>query len=131
VAFDSTIVRDPGSDTWRRQLLRPRLDGLRWSAFGCFAWLLASVGFSGCSIVPAPPVCPATFDEARFEDFETVGDDSLVATGTVIRFVNSPDPDFRGYDIAVARHSSRSRTPEGRVPDGAQAVVSGVISLMI
>jgi hypothetical protein len=45
-----------------------------------------------------------TFDEARSGDFETVDDNTFIATGTVIRFVNSPDPEFRGYDIAVARH---------------------------
>jgi hypothetical protein len=52
---------------------------------------------------PVPPACPATFDDARFGDFETVDDDTFVATGPV-GFVSSPDPDFRGYDIAIARH---------------------------
>ena len=57
-----------------------------------------------CAMVPSPPVCPATFDEARLGDFDTVDEDTFVATGTVARFVNSPDPDSRGYDIAIARH---------------------------
>jgi hypothetical protein len=68
------------------------------------AWLLVGIGLSGCSLTPVPPVCPATFDEARSGDFETVDDNTFIATGTVIRFVNAPDPEFRGYDIAVARH---------------------------
>ena len=68
------------------------------------AWLLVGIGLSGCSLTPVPPVCPVTFDEARSGDFETVDDNTFIATGTVIRFVNSPDPEFRGYDIAVARH---------------------------
>ena len=66
--------------------------------------VLFALGTVACSLVPVPPRCPATFDEARSGDFDTVADDTFIATGTVVRFVNSPDPDFRGYDINVARH---------------------------
>ena len=72
--------------------------------FRPFISLVAALVVVACAIVPVPPVCPATFDEARFGDFDTVDDDTFVATGTVARFVNSPDPDSRGYDIAIARH---------------------------
>ena len=69
-----------------------------------FVAVAAAFGVVACAIVPVPPGCPATFEEARFGDFDTVDDDTFVATGTVARFVNSPDPDARGYDVAIARH---------------------------
>lgn len=62
---------------------------------------LATVGPTGCSLVPDP--CPTTFEQARAR-WDTSDPDLFVATGTVVRFVNSPERDARGYDIAVVRH---------------------------
>jgi hypothetical protein len=47
---------------------------------------------------------PPFFDEATSGTFEPIDDDAFIATGTIARFVDSPDIEFRGYDVAIARH---------------------------
>ncbi len=55
------------------------------------------------SQTPDEPDCPSTYEGAR-SVFGTRDADAFVATATVIRFVDSPDPEARGYDVVVARY---------------------------
>ncbi|MDQ3691242.1 MAG: hypothetical protein M3406_14670 [Chloroflexota bacterium] len=52
---------------------------------------------------PDEPDCPSSYEGAQSE-FDTRDAHAFVATATVIRFVDSPDPEARGYDVAVARY---------------------------
>ena len=59
----------------------------------CVLSLVALLG--GCAL---PTGCPQTIEEARAVD---LGDDMFVGGGYVIRFVPSPDPEYRGYDVNI------------------------------
>jgi hypothetical protein len=64
--------------------------------------LVMTVLIAGCSS-PAPEAdCPSTFDDARTGNPPTA--EGFVATGIVARYVNSPELEFRGYDVNVVRH---------------------------
>lgn len=67
------------------------------------AGVIIGISMASCSLFPEPP-CPGSFDEARSGTSESIGDDTFIATGTVARFVDSPDIEFRGYEVAIARH---------------------------
>jgi hypothetical protein len=55
------------------------------------------IGLGGCTL---PTGCPQTIEAARTAD---LGDDMFVGGGVVIRFVPSPDPEYRGYDVNITR----------------------------
>ena len=57
-----------------------------------------------CGLIPD---CPETVEEAIGGDF------GFVAVGRVARFVASPDPDFRGYDLDIRHTFSGSASTEG------------------
>lgn len=95
--------------------------------------LIAGTVLPGCAIVP--DACPSTFDEARSVDFDAGVDDPFIATGTVVRFVASPDPSSRGYDVNIARHDGpvfvpgvafvRLAEPMAGIQDGDAVLVLG------
>lgn len=65
---------------------------------------------SGCETAG---VCPLTPDSVHTETFTGLGEDTVVFTGHVIRFVDSPDIEFRGYDVNVVRFLKGRASPEG------------------
>lgn len=52
---------------------------------------------------PSPP-CPSSFEEAQAGNFDA---STFVGAGHVIRFVPSPDREYRGYDINITRALTR------------------------
>lgn len=49
---------------------------------------------------PASSPCPSSFEEAQAGNFDA---STFVGAGHVIRFVPSPDREYRGYDINITR----------------------------
>jgi hypothetical protein len=80
--------------------------GVAWLAI-----LLVVVGVSGCTLLD--PACPRTPADADAEEFEARSADTNVFTGYVIRYVDSPDLDARGYDLNVRRWLLGRPSPEG------------------
>ena len=65
---------------------------------------------SGCETAD---VCPLTPDSVETEAFTGLGEDTVVLTGYAIRYVDSPDVEFRGYDLNVVRFLKGRASPEG------------------
>jgi hypothetical protein len=66
----------------------------RWTLYVTAVAALAP----GCSTQP----CPNTIEGLRSEAFvDRLPTDTLVGIGRIVRFVDSPDAEFRGYDVAV------------------------------
>jgi hypothetical protein len=55
---------------------------------------------AACESIPA---CPQTVQQAETGDFSAIGAETFVAIARVARFVPSPDPDARGYDLGIER----------------------------
>lgn len=51
-------------------------------------------------VTPAPAPCPSSFEDAQAANFD---ESTFVGAGRVIRFVPSPDREYRGYDINITR----------------------------
>lgn len=68
------------------------------------------VAASGCATAD---VCPLTPDSVGSETFIGLGEDTVVLTGYAIRYVDSPDVEFRGYDLNVVRFLKGRASPEG------------------
>jgi hypothetical protein len=46
--------------------------------------------------------CPTSLAELQSDEFQmSVGPDTVAAIGTIARFVDSPDAEFRGYDVGI------------------------------
>ena len=65
---------------------------------------------SGCETAD---VCPLTPESVETETFAGLGEDTVVLTGHVIRYVDSPDLEFRGYELNVVRFLKGRASPEG------------------
>jgi hypothetical protein len=65
---------------------------------------------SGCETAD---VCPLTPDSVETGTFTGLGEDTVVFTGYAIRYVDSPDVEFRGYDLNVVRFLKGRASPEG------------------
>ena len=65
---------------------------------------------SGCATAD---VCPLTPESVETEAFTGLGEDTVVFTGYVIRYLDSPDVEFRGYDVNVVRFLKGRASPEG------------------
>ena len=65
---------------------------------------------SGCDVAD---VCPLTSESVETESFTGLGEDTVVLTGYVIRYVDSPDVEFRGYELNVVRFLKGRASPEG------------------
>ncbi|HEX2766138.1 MAG TPA: hypothetical protein VHR55_05845 [Candidatus Limnocylindria bacterium] len=55
---------------------------------------------SPSDMTPADVSCPSSFEEAQAGSFD---ESMFVGAGHVIRFVPSPDREYRGYDINITR----------------------------
>lgn len=55
-------------------------------------------------MTPADVSCPSSFEEAQAGSFD---ESTFVGAGHVIRFVPSPEREFRGYDINITRPLTR------------------------
>jgi hypothetical protein len=55
---------------------------------------------SSSEVTPAAAPCPSTFEEAQAGNFD---ESMFVGAGHVVRFVPSPDREYRGYDINITR----------------------------
>ncbi len=53
---------------------------------------------SSSDATPASAPCPSSFEEAQAGNFDA---STFVGAGYVIRFVPSPDREYRGYDINI------------------------------
>lgn len=73
------------------------------------AMYLAAVA-PGCE---AAHVCPLTPDDVASGSFSGLGADTVVFTGHVIRYVDSPEPESRGYDVGVRRWLKGTASPQG------------------
>ena len=67
--------------------------------------VLAIAGVLAACSLPTPTGCPQTIEAARALD---PADRAFVGGGYVIRFVPSPDPEFRGYDVNITTPISPS-----------------------
>ena len=97
------------------------------------AAVACSILIAGCGA----PRCPTSLAELRSEEFQaSVDPDTVAAVGTVGRFVDSPDAEFRGYDVGidvrviglggnVAVYLVVVQDPVGGVEPGDQVVVVG------
>ena len=75
------------------------------------AVLTIAVAFaSGCETAD---VCPLTPESVEREAFAGLGEDTVVLTGHVIRYVDAPDVEFRGYELNVVRFLNGRASPEG------------------
>jgi len=55
---------------------------------------------SSSEVTPVAAPCPGSFEDAQATNFDA---GTFVGAGRVIRFVPSPDREYRGYDINITR----------------------------
>ncbi|MBA2631825.1 MAG: hypothetical protein H0U86_02285 [Chloroflexi bacterium] len=66
---------------------------------GALVAMLVAVA-SACEATHLSPLTP---DDVETGSFSGLGGSTVVFTGHVIRYVDSPDPEFRWYDLGVRR----------------------------
>lgn len=79
------------------------------SGLSTAAALCVGLGAGGC----APSVCPTAPGEVAAAEFSAIGDETIVAVGQVIRYVDSPELESRGYDIGNVRPLRGELSPHG------------------
>lgn len=97
-----------------------------WTA----AFTTAALVGSGC----APSVCPTGPAQAASAEFSGIREDTVVALGLVIRYVDSPDLDSRGYDLDLLQTLRGEVSPEGtflRVPAAIAGIRRGQAVMLI
>lgn len=96
-------------------------------------WIAAfttAVACSGCG----PSVCPTSPDQVASRDWSGIGEDTIVAVGHVIRYVDSPELDSRGYDLDLLETLHGELSPEGtflRVPATVPGIRAGQSVMVI
>lgn len=80
----------------------------RSAAYLLLAFLLALA--SACQI---EAICPATPEAAISGQSSAITADTLIFTGHVIRYVEAPNLEARGYDLSVSRWLKGRPSPEG------------------
>lgn len=58
-------------------------------------------------------MCPTAPDQVASANFEGIGDETIVAVGHVIRYVDSPELASRGYDFGPTQTLRGKLSPEG------------------
>jgi hypothetical protein len=99
------------------------------------SWVaIAGILLTVASACETSHVCPLTADAVETGEFIGLGEETVVFTGYVIRYVDAPDPEFRGYDVNVVRWLKGSASPEGtflRVPREVAGISGGQPVLII